>query len=375
MADRMSDDLERIEQRASSFAREHIASRPDLSSDTSFPFDLWEQIGRAGLLGLSIPQEFGGEGQGYPAIVAAGRALTRSGGCLGIVLSWLMHQITARFFLHGFGTQEQKEQYLPSMASGKLTTCIAISEPGRGGHPKFIKTTAEKEGGSYLIGGKKSYLTNGPIAGMYIVLAVSGFAGDRKRFSAFVVPRETSGLTVSDPMDFGFLRPCPHGGITLSKCIVPVENMLGLEGSAYELIALPFREVEDVMMTGPILGAQEARLREIVQAIGVPVADDIALKLGGIDISLATLDLIARECSQRLEDEGTRADLTPLILSFRSLFRQVHTDSGEVVASTGISLSEATKTLTADLDQVVRFAERVSVLKQIKIGKRLSSMS
>jgi len=367
----MNDDLSRIEQQASEFARDRIAVRPGLSSDTAFPSNLWDEMGRAGLLGIAIPQEFGGSGRGYPAVVAAGRVMARSGGCLGIVLSWLMHQITARFFLHGFGDSEQKKEYLPDMASGKLTTCIAISEPGKGGHPKYIATRAEKEGSSVRISGEKTYLTNGPIAGLYVVLGVSGMEGDRKRFSSYLVPRETPGLTVSEPIDFGFLRPCPHGGITLKDCLVPAENLLGPEGSAYELMALPFREVEDIMMTGPLLGAQEARLQETVGCLRATAADDVTLKLGGIGISMAALDLISRECSSRLENEGAHAEFSSLILSFRRLFRQAHTELAEVIAATGIGISDAGRTLASDLDQVVKFAERVSALKQMKIGRGL----
>lgn len=367
----MHDDHEKIRQQASEFARDHIAVRPGLSSDTTFPSDLWQEMGRAGLLGTSIAQESGGAGMDYPAVVTAGRALARSGGCLGIVLSWVMHQITARFFLQGFGDSEQKKAYLPDMASGKLTACIAISEPGKGGHPKYIATKAEREGNSVHISGEKTYLTNGPIAGLYIVLAVSGREGDRKRFSACLVPRETPGLTVSEPMDFGFLRPCPHGGITLKDCVVSAENLLGPEGGAYELMALPFREIEDVMMTGPLLGAQELRLQETVRSVGSAAADDVTLKLGGIQVLLAALDLLSRECGQRLEDEGPGPTLAPLILSFRRLFGQAHAELGEVVSASGIEVSDLCRTITVDLDQMVKFAERVSALKQIKIGRGL----
>jgi acyl-CoA dehydrogenase len=365
----------KIGQPAEEFARDHIAVRPELSSGTAFPFDLWQEMGNSGLLGISIRKEFGGQGRGYPEIVAAGRALTRHGGCLGIVLSWLMHQITARFFLQGFGSIEQKNQHLPGMASGRLTACIAISEPGRGGHPKHIATTAEQGGSSVRISGEKTYLTNGPIAGVYLVLAVSGMEGERKRFSTYIVPRGTSGLIVSDPLDFGFLRPCPHGGITLEDCLVPAGSLLGPEGSAYELMVLPFREVEDVMMTGPLLGAQEARLAETVRSLGAAAADDVALKLGGIQASLTALDLISRECSARLENEGISADLAPLILAFRNLFRQVHADLTGIIASSGIGMSDVCRTLAADLDQVVKFAGRVSALRQMKIGRGLFKRS
>ena len=219
------------------------------------------------MLGIGTPKEFGGKGLVIPGIRAAGRAIARHGCCLGITLSWLMHEIAARFIFSEYASSDQKRTYLPAMAKGEATASIAISEPGVGGHPRAPKTTAEKTDSGYLLTGEKTFLTNGPIANLFIVLAVSGQEGERKCYSAFIVPRETPGLRQAEPLDFGFLRPCPHGGIIMDACMIPEENLLGIPGTAYEDMALPFREVEDAMMMGPIIGAQEARLYEIATAL------------------------------------------------------------------------------------------------------------
>jgi alkylation response protein AidB-like acyl-CoA dehydrogenase len=372
----LTDDLKKLQRQAADFALRNIALRNGLSSSTSFPVDLWKELGGSGMFGIGTPTEFGGKGLGYTGICTAGRALARHGGCLGITLSWLIHEIAATFIFSEHASLDQKKRYLPAMTTGETTTSIAISEPGVGGHPKHLKTISEKTGSGYLLTGEKTFLTNGPIAGLFIVLAVSGHEGDRKRYSAFIVPRETPGLRQTEPLDFGFLRPCPHGGIIMDACTIPEENLLGSPWTAYEDVALPFREVEDTMMMGPIIGAQEARLYEIVRSFkekGSPLLGDIPFRLGGLTSTLSVLDIIAREAAQRLDDGFDHQGLTDLILAFRHMCAQMHQEFNELTTMTGIIPCEPYQSLTHDLDHLVSFAERVNGIKQMKLGAALIS--
>jgi acyl-CoA dehydrogenase len=371
-----TDDLKNLQQQAADFALRSIATRKGLSSHTSFPLDLWKEFSGSGLLGIGTPKEFGGRGLGYTGICTAGRAFARHGCCLGITLSWLIHEIAARYIFSEYASSDQKKRYLPVMAAGEITTSIAISEPGVGGHPKHLKTTAEKTDSGYLLTGEKSFLTNGPIADLFIVFAISGHEGERKRFSAFVVPRETPGLRQTEPLDFGFLRPCPHGGIIMDACMIPEENLLGISGTAYEDMALPFREVEDTMMMGPIIGAQEARLYEIVSAFrekASPLTGDIPFQLGGLSSFLSVLDIIALEAAHRLDDGKDHGGLTNLILAFRHICAKMHQEFNELITMAGIIPSESYQALAHDLDYIERFAARVSRIKQMKLGTGLIS--
>jgi hypothetical protein len=363
-----------LEQRAHNLALEHIASRPGLASSTVFPLDLWEEMGHAGLLGIGMPREYGGEGKDYPDIASVARVLARNGRCLGIVLSWLMQTIAGRFIICGFASREQQQVYLPDMAKGKLIMSIAISEPGVGAHPKHLATKAQKEGGGYRLTGEKAYLTNGPIADAYIVLAVTGQSGTRKRFSAFIVERDTPGLKLTDPVDFGFLRPCPHGGIILDGCMVSGENLIGCTDSAYEDMVLPFREMEDTLMMGPILGAEEAQLEGLITSLKrgmLKPSDEIAFLIGKIRSSLCTLELIALEAARLLETSNQSDRRIALITSFRHLSQGVIVDLRELNNSSGIHTDSAYRILANDLEATSRIAERVSRLKQIKLGAAL----
>jgi acyl-CoA dehydrogenase len=262
------------------------------------------------------------------------------------------------------------------MATGAITMSIAISEPGTGSHPKHLKTSAERTGQGYILKGEKTYLTNGPFADVFIVLAVTRQEGARKRYSAFIVPKETSNLHSNGPLDVGFLRPCLHGGIILDGCRVPEHNMIGSPDNAYEIMALPFRNIEDTMVLGPIIGAQEARLHEVgatLREMQLPITEDCTFRLGGISSMLSALHVIALEAAQRLEEGNDPEGLTPLILACRNHALQVHRELDEVVASSGIHASTVYQTLTHDLEHIGRFALQVSRLKQIKLGAELIS--
>lgn len=376
MGHALTDDLKTLRGKAADFAASEIATRGGLSTSTAFPADLWKAAGARGLLGVGIPKEYGGMGLGYYGISTAGRALTRYGCCLGFTLSWLMHGITARFFLGEHASSVQKQAYLPSMASGSITASIAISEPGVGGHPKHIKTRAERTESGYLIRGEKSFLTNGPIADLFIVLAVTGLAGQRNQYSAFIVPRESPGLRLTGPLDFGFLRPCPHGGIIMDDCMVPSADIMERPGEAYEVMAKPFRVVEDALMMGPLLGAQEVRLHEVTGAMregANPPGEEVLFHLGGLSAALSAIEIIAAESAQRLDDGKDHAGIVRLVLAFRNISTGVHQEYADLMNLAGLNPSEIYQTLTHDLDHIVSFAAKVSRAKQMKIGTGLIS--
>jgi len=370
------DALRDLRRQVADFATLNIGTRDGLSSNADFPMDLWKALGTAGMLGIGIPKEYGGLGMGYTGINTAGRVLARYGLCLGFTLSWLMHELTARFFMSEHASSAQKQKYLPGMACGTTTASIAISEPGVGGHPKHLNTVAEKTGSGFLLRGEKTFLTNGPIADLFIVLAVTGMEDQKKLYSAFIVPGGTPGLRLSEPLDFGFLRPCPHGGIMLDNCLVRDEDLMGNPGKAYTDMAIPFRIVEDAMMMGPILGAQDARLNEIRKALrehGFSRAEDILSRLGGIRVTLSALEVIAQEVSQRLDLGNDPAAIADLNIAFRNIHAWMHAEYKALLESGSLMPSEIYRSLTHDLDHIVRFAAKVNMIKQVKVGTNLVS--
>ncbi len=184
----------------------------------------------------------------YTTIAHLKAALVERTGLLGVASIWGGRQLVFRHFL-GFGTSVQRSEWL-----GRALA-VAISEPRVGAHPKLLTTRADRTDKGFRINGQKAWVSNGPSADAIIVFAITAEEAGRKRYSAFIVPRDTPGLTISEMPGFHALRPSQHCLLTLDGCLVPANAMLGEPGSAYDRMALPFRDIEDAVGTFGTLGA------------------------------------------------------------------------------------------------------------------------
>lgn len=357
---------------AAEFAAEHIAGRDDLQTAQEFPTDIWQKMGEAGLFKIGLPESYGGTGGGYIELLRAGEAFVRSGGNLGLGVSWIFQQIIARFVMAGFGSQQQCGQYLQAAARGKCTLCFAVSEPKRGASPKTLTTSARKQGTSYCLNGEKTYLTNGPIADVFIVVAVTDDTQPLKSFTAFIVPRNTEGLTVTPPMPLNFLKPSPHGGIQLNNCLIGQNSILGKEGSVWQDIVVPLGEIEDVVMTGPVLGGMAAELDLLTDAIRESeTGADRTLQgaFGSLSALWQTLQTIACEAAGRLD----RGDASPLPLSttFAHLAAEFHTGIAKLSERWSIPLPTPYTYLRTDMESLGLLQTRRLQIRQGKIGRAL----
>jgi len=184
----------------------------------------------------------------YTSIARLKAELVQQTGLLGMASVQGGRHLVFRHFL-SFGTDAQRAEW-----SGKALS-VAISEPSVGAHPKLLTTRAEPTDAGFRITGQKAWVTNGPSADAIIVFAITAEDAGRKRYSAFIVPRDTPGLTMEDMPDFHALRPSKHCLLTLDGCLVPETALLGDPGSAYDRMALPFRDIEDAVGTFATLGA------------------------------------------------------------------------------------------------------------------------
>ncbi|MFA5181191.1 MAG: acyl-CoA dehydrogenase family protein [Syntrophales bacterium] len=361
----------------SRFAREEIAPWVAKGDHEEFPLPLWRKLGDAGLLGIAIPREYGGLGMGYLGITLAAEAVAAKGGSLGIGLSWMIHNVVARLVFAGLGSERQKSGYLPGLAQGRITASISISEPEVGAHPKYLKTRADQRGDTYIINGEKAYLTNGPFVDLYVVLAITGTegGGEKKRFSAFIVPKETPGVTLTAPMKLANFKPSPHCGIRLLNCEIPAENLVGVAGTAYPAIALAFREIEDVTLMGLVLGGINRQMSLLLKELrlqGGVLAEDLQADLGHLQYLRDTLRLIACEAARLLDSDEKHEYLLSLILSFRDLARQFQECLEKPAAAAAWPAGNGEfLMLSSDLMRAVNLARNVMTLKQIKQGAAL----
>jgi acyl-CoA dehydrogenase len=246
---------------------------------------------------------------------------------MGLALSWLYQQIIAINLISGFGTEKQKNQYLPQMANGQLTASFAVSEPKHGARPKLLTSTATLEDGRYKLNGEKTYLTNAPIAGLFIVIAITGEAMQQKKFSAFLVSANDEGITIKPRMKFDFLKPAPHGGIKLNDCRMPASSILGEKDTAYANIVIPFSDAENAVLMGAVTGGMGGELMDLIMEsdkLNIHKDKSLQSEVGALDSLLETMRAIAREAAQKLDEHDSTA--VPIMVTFKEPFNVLQTD-------------------------------------------------
>ena len=318
-------DYEALRREVSDFAARHIATRDGLAGLHNFPADLWAAMGDAGLMSIALPEDLGGRGGDYRAMALTLETLADAGGCQGVAISWMSQALNARLHILGQGTAAQKEQYLPGLAAGRHTVCMAISEPGAGAHPKKLSTRAVVDGDDVIINGEKAYLTNGPLSDLFLVLAITDEIDGRRQFTSFIVPRDTAGVEQTAGVEIDFLHPSPHCGLKLTDVRIPAANRLGPLGDAFNAISLPMRRVEDALGAAKTAGAMRHRFRLLCQAAAKrDVTEEMELTLGRLAAMPEAHSAMAWRAAELLDNQrdGGRDDIDETLSSLAAAARQ-----------------------------------------------------
>ena len=356
----------------SRFAIEHVASRADLQTAQNFPHDIWQKMGEAGFFQIGIAPEYGGSGGGFRQLAEAGEVFVRSGYNMGLALSWLYQQIIAIYLISGFGNEKQRKKILPLMAQGRLIASFAVSEPKHGASPKLLTSTATPDGKCYKLHGEKTYLTNGPIAGLFVVVAITGEEKQQKKFSAFLVANSEEGVNISPQMKIDFLKPSPHGGIKLRECRVPASSMLGGKDTAYTDMVLPFSDAENIVMLGAATGGIGAQLMDVILEIDARRINEnksLQSEIGELDSLLETMRVIAREASQKMDQHDSAA--VPLTLIFNELADGFQSRIAAVVAKWELKTPQRYNILQTDLNILRMLGKKNITGKKTKLGDEL----
>jgi alkylation response protein AidB-like acyl-CoA dehydrogenase len=203
--------------------------RRDLESN--FPEEAWKKCAALGVQGLPVPSEYGG-GEADPLTIAV--AMEGLGyACLdnGLLFSLGAQMWSCEIPIVRAGTEEQKRRYLPGLCDGSLIGVQAMSEPGSGSDAFAMATRAEERDDGYLLNGSKTFITNAPVADLFVVFAVTDPGAGIGSVSAFLVERDTPGLSVGRPLHKMGLRTSPMAEVFLSDCVVPASGLLGRRGT------------------------------------------------------------------------------------------------------------------------------------------------
>lgn len=216
------------------FARGAVAPRAaEIDRANVFPRDLVRQAAELDLLGIVVPEEYGGAGLDHICFALFVEEVAACSGALAVILD--VHTSVGTEPIIYFGTDDQKRRYLPKLASGEMLGAFALTEPESGSDAASLKTTAVKQNGEYVLNGTKTFITNVGEADLYIVMARTGEARGAKGISAFIVEKGTRGLRFGEPMHKLGLNGSPTGELVLEDVCVPASNRLALEGEGFRV--------------------------------------------------------------------------------------------------------------------------------------------
>ncbi|MBS4223457.1 acyl-CoA dehydrogenase [Lederbergia citrea] len=305
---RLSEEHEMIRKMVRDFAQKEVApTAAERDEEERFDMALFEKMAELGLTGIPWPEEYGGIGSDYLAYCIAVEELSRVCASTGVTLS--AHTSLAGWPVYKFGSEEQKQKYLRPMAEGSKIGAYGLTEPGSGSDAGGMRTTARLDGESYILNGSKIFITNGGIADIYIVFALTD-PNDKRSTTAFIIEKDFEGFSVGKKEKKLGIRSSPTTEIIFEDCKVPVENVLGEVGQGFKIAMMTLDggrngiAAQAVGIAQGALDASVAYAKERKQ-FGKPIADNqgISFKLADMATSIEASRLLTYQAAW-LESKG-----------------------------------------------------------------------
>jgi len=259
-----------------------------------FP-EIYKQLAELGLLGVYVPEEYGGAGMDVVSYATVVEEVSRGCASTGIMVSAHTSLVVDPIF--HYGTEEQKQKYLVPLARGEKIGAHAMTEPGAGTDIASISTTAKKDGDSYILNGTKQFITNGREAGVYLVFAMTDKEKRHKGMSAFIVEKDTPGFSIGKLEHKLGIRASSTAELIFEDCRIPAGNLLGEEGRGF-YIALDCYDGGRIGVAAQAVGIAQAAYEEAIEfaktriQFGQPIAKFQAIQFKLAD--MATLIEAAR---------------------------------------------------------------------------------
>jgi alkylation response protein AidB-like acyl-CoA dehydrogenase len=229
-----------------------------------FSRELWVKCAEVGLQGMPLPEQYGGQGADPLTTIMALEALGYGCSDNGLIFAINAHMWSAEMPLLRFGTEEQKQRYLPGMCDGTLIGVQGMTEPGSGSDAFGLKTTAESRGDSYVLNGTKTFITNAPVADVFVIFASTDPKAGALGISAFLVDTGTPGLEVGKPFSKMGLRTSPMSELFFDDCVLPAERMLGKSGNGMAIFNHSI-DWERGFILAAAVGTMQRQLETVIQ--------------------------------------------------------------------------------------------------------------
>ena len=318
----LGDDIDQLRRSVQGFAQDRIAPRAaEIDRSNTFPRDLWPEMGRLGLHGITVEEEFGGAGLGYAAHCVAMEEVSRASASVG--LSYGAHSNLCVNQIRRNGTDAQKRRYLPKLISGEHVGALAMSESGAGSDVVSMTTRADRRGDRYVLNGTKMWITNGTIAETLIIYAKTDSSAGPRGITAFLVEKGFKGFSASPKLDKLGMRGSDTCELVFDDCEVPEENVLGRLGEGVNVLMSGLDYERVVLAAGP-LGIMQACLDVVLpylherKQFGAPIGTFqlMQAKLADMYVTMnaakAYVYAVARACDEGTHDPRGRRRRHPL---------------------------------------------------------------
>jgi len=260
----------------------------EIDQEASFPWEVVGKMGKLGYFGIQVPQALGGAGLDTVGYVIVIEEISRA--CAGLGLCVTVHNSVAVYPLLAFGSDEQKQKWVPPLAKGEKIGAFCLTEPNVGSDAAGIEASAIRTDNHYLVNANKVFVTNGGVADVCLVFARTDANTGGKGVSVIIVERGTPGFVVGDLEDLCGVRANPVSSIRLYDCEIPLDNLLGKEGMGLR-IGLEALDIGRIGIAAQAVGISQAALEEAVRysrqryQFGVPISKHQAIRMMVADMA------------------------------------------------------------------------------------------
>ncbi|NMH65639.1 isovaleryl-CoA dehydrogenase [Shewanella salipaludis] len=377
----LGQDIDMLRDAVQDFAANEIAPiAAKVDHDNAFPNELWPVLGNMGLLGVTVPEEFGGANMGYLAHVVAMEEISRASASIG--LSYGAHSNLCVNQINRNGNSEQKAKYLPKLVSGEHIGALAMSEPNAGSDVVSMKLHARKQGDRYILNGNKMWITNGPDAHTYVIYAKTDLDKGPHGITAFIVERGSKGFSQAQKLDKLGMRGSNTCELVFEDCEVPEENILGGLNNGVKVL-MSGLDYERVVLSGGPLGIMAACMDIVVPYIhereqfGKSIGEfqlvqgKLADMYTGMNAAKSYIYNVAKSCDR---GETTRKDAAGAILYSAELATKMALDAIQLLGGNGYVNEYATGRLLRDA-KLYEIGAGTSEIRRMLIGRELFNES